>query len=242
MRHLVLWDIDGTLVDSGGAGRAAFGDAFAEVLGYVPRELAPMAGRTDRAIALEILRINGVADGDGRVEEFLSALARALRGREPELRGRGRALAGAAEAIAALGERDDVLQSLLTGNVEANAALKLGAFGLAGEPTPAGGNARSGIDLEIGAYGADATRRSALVGVARGRAEEKYGRPFAPGETVLVGDTPHDVLAGREAGTRVVAVATGATRAADLRAAGADVTLEDLTDTAAVVAAITGRS
>ena len=225
---LVLWDIDGTLVDSAGYGVRAFEDAFREVFGRPPERLAPMAGRTDHEIALEVFRLNGVDDGERRLDGFSRALAAALAAAEPRIRAEGRALPGAAEALEALA-REDVIQSLLTGNIEPNAAVKLAAFGL--EPH---------LDFEVGAYGSDDRRRPHLVDIARRKASTKYGAAIAPEDTVLIGDTPLDVAAGRHGGARVIAVATGRHGEDELRDAGADVVLPDLRDTAAVLAAVLG--
>jgi phosphoglycolate phosphatase-like HAD superfamily hydrolase len=221
---LVLWDIDGTLVDGAGQGRHAFDDAFRAVTGREPPERVEMAGRTDPMIAMAML------DGDhGSVVPMLDELERALSAREARMRADGRALPGAAEALAALAGRGDTVQSLLTGNLAANAALKLGAFGL-----------EHWVDLEVGGYGSDPhDRRSDLVAVARERAAAKYSPAV---DTVLVGDTPLDVSAAHEAGARAVAVASGPYAAQELRQAGADAVLEDLADTEAVVAAVTAST
>ncbi|MDQ3320675.1 MAG: HAD family hydrolase [Actinomycetota bacterium] len=229
--RLVLWDIDGTLLDSGGAGPAAFPDAFERVVGRRPRELAPMSGRTDWDIALDILERNGVEDVDALWPAYAEALAEALAAREGEMTAEGRALPGVREAIGALEEADGVVQTLLTGNIKPNAATKLRAFGLNGL-----------LDLEIGAYGSDDRRRPALVAVARERAQARHGVELAPEEIVLIGDTPRDVEAGHANGARVVGVATGQFTAADLEEAGADAVLADLRDTPAVLAAVLAPS
>jgi phosphoglycolate phosphatase-like HAD superfamily hydrolase len=227
--RLVLWDIDGTLVHSAGYGRDAFADAFASVFGRRPeRGLAPMAGRTDHDIALAVLELNGIAGGEELLPAFSDALASALAAKEAEMRAHGHAMPGARAALAALAVRDDAVQSVLTGNIEANAALKLAAFGLA-----------ELVDFELGAYGSDHRRRAELVAIARRRAQAKLGMPFAAGNTVLVGDTPLDIAAAREGGARVVAVATGPYGIEDL--GEADAVLPDLTDTGAVVAACLSR-
>jgi phosphoglycolate phosphatase-like HAD superfamily hydrolase len=94
------------------------------------------------------------------------------------------------------------------------------------------------MDVEIGAYGLDDAERPPLVKLAQQRAARKYGETFDAATTVLIGDTPNDVRAGHEGGSRVVAVATGSSDEAALRAAGAELVLPDLTDTDAVVQAV----
>ena len=121
---LVLWDIDGTLVDSAGHGRHAFEEAFAEVVGGSP-EWVDYAGRTDHQIALAML--------DGRAERLpalLEQLAHRLAARKDAIASEGRVYPGVREALAELHDADGVINSLLTGNLEANAAVKVGAFGL----------------------------------------------------------------------------------------------------------------
>jgi phosphoglycolate phosphatase len=236
MRAFVLWDVDGTLVDAAQAGRAAYGAALAKVLG-VPVEsqatttaMVAMAGRTDHEIALELLARAGLDDSARHVGLLHRALADGLAARTELIRRRGRALPGARAVLAALHADPGVLQSVLTGNIEPNAALKLAAFGL-----------DSYVDLEVGGFGSEPRPRPALVAIAQARAKEKYGRSFGPRDTVLVGDTPLDVAAGRQGGARVVAVATGRFSAQELDAAGADAVLPDLTDTGRAVEAILGR-
>ena len=220
---LVLWDIDGTLVYTAGHGRFAFQEAFESVVGRTP-EPVEFAGRTDHQIALTML--GGERDHLPRV---LEELAGALAARKEAMRTEGYAYPGVAEVLEELHARDDVVQSLLTGNIEANAAVKVGAFGL-----------ECWLDFEVGAYGSDPhEERSDLVAVARERAAAKYGEPTG---AVLVGDTPLDVLAAQRAGARAVAVATGFADHEALRASGPDAFLEDFADTDAAVAAITGAT
>jgi phosphoglycolate phosphatase len=219
---LVLWDVDGTLVDSARHGKHAFEEAFEAVVGRPPAAVE-FAGRTDHQIALAML-----AGEPERLPRLLEELATALEARKDAMRREGRAYPGVRETLAALHERDGVVQSLLTGNIEANAALKVGAFGL-----------ERWLDFEVGAYGSDPhEERSDLVAVARERAAAKYG---APTGAVLVGDTPLDVRAAKEAGARAVAVATGFSNVEALRAARPDVLLPDLRDTEVAVEAIAGR-
>jgi phosphoglycolate phosphatase len=220
---LVLWDVDGTLVYTAGHGRWAFNEAFEAVVGRTPEQV-DFAGRTDHQIALTML--GGERDHLPRV---LEELAGALEARKETMRAEGYAYPGVADVLAALDERDDVVQSLLTGNIEVNAAVKVSAFGL-----------ERWLDFEVGAYGSDPhEERSDLVAVARERASAKYGETTG---AVLVGDTPLDVRAAQEAGARAVAVATGFADREALKASRPDAFLEDFADTAAAVAAITGST
>jgi phosphoglycolate phosphatase len=217
---LVLWDIDGTLVDSAGHGRHAFEEAFEEVLGRVP-DWVDFAGRTDHEIALAML--NGSSE---RLPAVLEQLAVKLEARKDAIAAEGHVYPGVPETLAALHEADGIVNSLLTGNIEANAAVKVGAFGL-----------DRWLDFEAGAYGSDPhERRSDLVAIARERAAARYGEPTG---AVMVGDTPLDVLAAREAGARAVAVATGFAEPEALRESGPDALLQDLRDTGAAIRAIT---
>ncbi|HYN50257.1 MAG TPA: haloacid dehalogenase-like hydrolase [Thermoleophilaceae bacterium] len=217
---LVLWDIDGTLVHTAGHGRFAFEEAFRTVVGREPVTV-DYAGRTDHQIALMML--DGERDHLPRV---LEELGDALEARKEAVRRDGHAYAGVREVLEALHGRDDVVQSLLTGNIESNAALKVSAFGL-----------ERWLDFEVGAYGSDPhERRSDLVAVARERAAAKYGETTG---AVLVGDTPLDVQAAHEAQARAVAVMTGFADREALLESGPEALLEDYGDTAAAVAAIT---
>ena len=220
---LVLWDVDGTLVRTAGHGGLAFEEAFRAVVGRDP-EPVEYAGRTDRQIAQAML-----GDGPGDTPRILEELAAALELRKDAMAAEGYAYPGVPEVLEALHRRDDVINSLLTGNIQANAVVKVSAFGL--EPW---------LDFEVGAYGSDPhEERSDLVAVARERAAAKYGEPTG---AVLVGDTPLDVLAAQEAGARAVAVATGFADPEALRASGPDAYLDDLSDAGAAVAAITAST
>lgn len=220
---LVLWDVDGTLVHSASHGRYAFEDAFQEVVGRMP-ERVDYAGRTDHQIALSML--------DGEHEHLPAVLERLvlrLEERRDAMADEGHTYPGVPEVLEALHEADGVINSLLTGNLEANAAVKVGAFGL-----------DRWLDFESGAYGSDPhERRSDLVAIARERAATRYGEPTG---VVLVGDTPLDVLAAREAGARAVAVATGFAEFDALRESEPDVLLQDLSDTEAAIRAITAST
>lgn len=227
---LILWDIDHTLVTIGEVSREIYELAFQEVVGQPLRELADMMGRTERAILAETLALHDVSNPESKFDECYAALARAadkLRGR---MRTAGRRLPGAAEALAALAEHN-VVQSVVTGNLEPIAITKLEVFELA-----------ECLDFEIGGYGSDGDTRPPLIRQAWRRAERKYARTFQPEHVVIIGDTPLDMAAAHEVGVRAVGVATGSSTADELTAAHADAVLPDLTDTAAVVQAIFGAT
>ncbi|NYI07594.1 HAD hydrolase-like protein [Allostreptomyces psammosilenae] len=224
-RTLVLWDIDHTLMVSGPAGPSVYPRAFALLTGRPPVAAVETDGRTELEIMRDLLDRHGVTGVTE--EEVAAAVVHALRAATAELREHGRVLPGAVDALTALHARPDVVQSLLTGNLRPNADLKLRTFDL-----------HAYVDFEAGGYGSDATVRSHLVPVAQTRARARYGAAFGRENTVLIGDTTRDVRAGRDGGARVIGVATGGTTAEALRAAGADVVLSDLRDTAAVVAAV----
>ncbi len=232
----MLWDVDHTLLDAGGAGIQLIRRAFTEMFGRDFPHTPALAGRTDRAIQLEVLTLSGVPDPRAQLPVFQELIA----GLAPQLGGlvreSGRALPGASEAliaVAALADRagldhgGPLVQSVLTGNMQATAAAKLAALDL-----------DRYLDLRVGAYGDAHEIRADLVPLARARAAAAYGGDFAGQATVLIGDTPLDVEAARLAGARCIAVASGGFSAAELAAAGAGTVLPDLTDTARVLAAI----
>jgi len=231
-RFLVLWDVDYTLVNTRGVGYQLYQLAFAELYG---RELpdaaarANMAGRTDRAISMDVLAMAGITDPAGEVTRFEAALSRLAPGLAEMVTARGVALPGAAAALDALAITGRVRQSLLTGNVKAMAEVKLTPFGLTEH-----------LDLDVGAYGNESVVRADLVGLARARAASAYGQDYGGQATVLIGDTPLDVEAALTSGARAVAVATGHSTADELAEAGADAVLHDLSDTELVIAAVLG--
>jgi phosphoglycolate phosphatase-like HAD superfamily hydrolase len=408
---LVLWDIDGTLLNAGGVGRDLYGDVFLQLFGRSLTAHAPMSGRTDRAVILETLELAGVDEPRRHVDPFIASLGAHAQAVHAAVAARGQALPGAAEALAAVAAarsfgasrpvgagttgvpargistlslpdqpspvpafsarssafaaagpagvpaaamspaamspaamspgastppaaqplaspaaaaaaaaahggpatvrtmatpavaqaagplagspvagaqpsagaaalvppaaaaalaqlvppqasgaralashrtapaagprtaaprgastvgrpKRRVYQSVLTGSIRPVAEMKLAALGL-----------RDGLDLCIGAYGDDHEDRTQLVHVARRRAAGVHGQnaaAFSGTATVIVGDTPLDVSAALDAGARVVGVASGAYSADDLRAAGAQVVLTDLVDTAVVLRALFG--
>jgi phosphoglycolate phosphatase len=230
---LILWDVDHTLVNAGGLSMHLYGLVFAGLFGRDLKAVAPMAGRTDRAIIVDTLQMAGVPDSGRHVAAFMAALTREAPAFGERVRRRGHVMPGAPEALAALaslpnGRAARARQSVLTGNIRPLAEVKLGALGLGDH-----------LDLDIGAYGDTHEVRAELVHVARERAAAATGTDFAGESTVLVGDTPLDVAAALATGARAVGVATGDYSEAELAAAGAHAVLPSLADTSRVLAAVT---
>ncbi len=222
MRKLVLFDIDGTLVLTGGAGLRAMNTALQEVFGHANGlDGIALAGRTDWAILSDAVRRIG-RSLDGALladleQRYVTNLAEEIQ--QPGT-GRKQVLPGIPEILAELERREDVLVGLVTGNFEAGARVKLGHFDLWRYFT-------------CGAFGGDAADRNALVPFALERARA-CGLPDIADEHILViGDTPHDVTCAHAAGAIAVGVATGTSPVEELRAAGAEHVFEDLGDTAA---------
>ena len=225
---LILWDIDHTLVSIAGVGREIYARVFEQITGRPLVHLADMAGRTEQAILRETLRLNGV-EHDASFDDFYLALEEVARSLEGRMRESGRVLPGVREALAAF-QADGAVQSLVTGNIPALAAMKLEAFGLDGF-----------VDLEVGGYGNDDSDRAVLVRLAIERAEAKYGRGFKAEHAVVIGDTPLDVRGALDNGALAVGVATGFSDIATLAAAGAHVVLPDLCDLRALHEAVLAR-
>lgn len=223
-RRLLLWDIDGTLVHTRGAGSAAFDLALADVLGEVPEGRVRMSGKTDPLIVHEQLALLGREPEPQLVEAVLARLVHRIADVAPTIAEQGTACPGVTDVLAALARRDDVAQGVLTGNLRPNAVVKLAAFGL-----------DRYVDFDLGAYGSDHLDRNLLVPLARERAEARLGGPVAPEDTWIIGDTPLDLACARAGGVRCLLVATGTYGIDDLAALEPDALLADLTDTDAVV-------
>ncbi|HKV70706.1 MAG TPA: haloacid dehalogenase-like hydrolase [Gemmatimonadales bacterium] len=222
---LLLFDIDGTLLSTDGAGRRAIHRALVDRAG-TPGVLPGyrLDGKTDPQIVRELLAQGGhPSPEDGSlVEEICAAYVANL---EQELERPGyvtRALPGVPELLEALAPREKagvVMVGLLTGNVVGGAELKLKAAGI--------GFRR----FAVGAFGLDGRHRPDLPPVALARASERLGRPVHGADTWIIGDTPADVACGRPVGASALAVATGSYRVPDLEATGAELVVEDLSDT-----------
>ncbi|WP_432850682.1 haloacid dehalogenase-like hydrolase [Amycolatopsis sp. CA-161197] len=210
-RTLVLWDVDHTLIETRGVGRAIYDRAFPAATGQPLRKLAKIAGRTELDIMAESLRINDIEPTTDAVARLADALVQEYEDARDELRTTGRALPGAEETLARLAGDSAIYQAVLSGNLRAVARIKLEVFGL-----------DKYLDLEASAFGDDHADRPKLVAIAQQRAERRTGTRFEGPGTVIVGDTPNDVKAALTAGVDVIAVATGKSTEDDLRAAGAE--------------------
>lgn len=227
---VVLFDIDGTLLWTDGAGRRAVHHALEDVFGAAPPDGHEFDGKTDPQIVRELMRLAGVTDT--AIDEGLpEALRRYVELLHQELSAgdhRDKLFPGIAPLLDALEARDDVLLGLLTGNVHEGAQAKLAAVGLAGKR------------FRVGAFGSDHALRAELPAIAKTRAELHLGHAVSGGDVIVIGDTPADMSCGRGIGARAIGVATGRYSVADLGACGPAAVFPDLSDTAAVMLAIFG--
>jgi len=213
---LVLFDIDGTLLDCGPQVRPLFASTLVEVFGTAGNvEGYDFAGRTDPRIVIDLVTAAGVPEGEAREKLprmrklYVERLAGGLDRQGMRL------LPGVEETLERLAAREDVVLALLTGNWEPGARAKLSRFDL-------------NRFFDFGAFGCDGVDRSELPPVALDRAEQALGRRFEPAETLIIGDSVHDVSCARDHGIPCLAVSTGRTSSERLRAAGADWVVPDL--------------
>jgi len=225
---VALFDIDGTLLWTKGAGRRAMERALAANIGTSGPAGHRYDGKTDRQIVREAMRHEGFADAevDERMERVMANYVAELT-IELERDDHGvELLPGVLELLDALEKRDDVVLGLLTGNVVHGAESKLRAVGIEFARFP------------VGAFGSDGEHRHDLPAIARDRASAHIGRPVRGDACVIIGDTPSDVACGRGIGARAIAVATGHYDVASLEACNPHAVFPDLTDTMAIVRAI----
>lgn len=226
MPSVLLFDIDGTLVLTGGAGARAMSRAFEELFG-IPDAFAtiPFGGRTDAWLVGQALDAHGLTAQPGDLDHF-SARYVAHLGREIDRPGtRKGVMPGIHALLEHLAPRPDVFLALLTGNYETGARMKLEYFDL-------------WRFFRCGAFGDSAFDRNHLFPTAISHVRTCGGPVVPASQVVVIGDTPLDVACAAAGGARSIAVATGSHSVDDLKAAGADVVFESLVDTSAVVGEI----
>jgi phosphoglycolate phosphatase-like HAD superfamily hydrolase len=221
VKLLLLWDIDGTLIASGGAGMRALQVALRDQFG-IDGSLVDIdfGGRTDTWIMREVFRKFDVPATPENLARFFEAYVTAL---PAELANpHARVLPGVREILKAAAAHGDFAQGLLTGNMRRGAQVKLAHHGL-WEHFP------------FGAFADDSEHRNELGPHALRRALERHGVEFSAANVWIIGDTPHDIACGKVIGARTLAVATGGYRIEQLRAHTPTVVLEDLADTQSVL-------
>jgi phosphoglycolate phosphatase-like HAD superfamily hydrolase len=213
--HVVLFDIDGTLVSSGGAGRAAMEAALTSVFGVrAGADGVPFSGRTDRAITRDLFRRHAIEESAANWQDFLAAYLGHLPGCLQEHR--GLVLPGITALLEQMATRKDVTLGLLTGNVREGARLKLGHFGLFHH-------------FAFGGFGDHHHDRDEVAREALAAAHDHL-RGRKPQNVWVIGDTPLDVRCARAIGARAVAVATGWHSREELAGSRPDLLLTDLSD------------
>jgi len=233
--HICLFDIDGTLLLTGGAGQTAFAQTLAAEFGIAEIIKSVMfAGRSDRAIAMDLFRLHGVEESADNWQRFcagyLSRLEAALVAHS------GYLLPGATELVTALSKREDVALGLLTGNVREGARRKLTHYNL-WHWFAFGGYGDDHLDRCDIAASALAAAREHINGRANGSA---HNGPKFDGEIIVIGDTQHDITCGRSIGAHCVAVPTGHTTADELRQTNPDLLIDTLEDIGPILSLLDG--
>lgn len=225
---LVLFDIDGTLVWTDGAGRRAIHHALTEVFGSIGPPDYRFDGKTDPQIVRDLMRFVGFDDDhiDARLQAVFDRYVEQLRVELTAPDYHPRVMPGVFELLDALESRSGVVLGLLTGNLLEGARAKLQSVGI--DPAR----------FRVGAFGSDHEERPSLPEVARRRFREQLGVDIHGSDCVIIGDTPADVTCGRAVGARAIGVATGRYGIDELMRHGAAAVFEDLSDTAAVVAEV----
>jgi phosphoglycolate phosphatase-like HAD superfamily hydrolase len=225
---LVLFDIDGTILWSDGAGRRAMTRALMTAFGTSGDASYRYDGKTDMQIVRDLMRGEGHDDAsiDARMtpllEEYVTGLHEELRSGEIHIE----RFDGVLELLDALEARDDRRIGLLTGNIEIGAHAKLRAVGI--DPSR----------FSVSAFGSDHEVRGELPAIAQRRAFDQLGLRVEGVAIVIIGDTPADIDCGRAIGARPIAVATGRYSVEELAAHNPVAVFENLSDTQAVLKAI----
>lgn len=226
--RVVLFDIDGTLLLSDGAGRTAMEAALTATFGTPGPAAYRYGGKTDKLIVRETMRLEGFDDAtiDARMALVLERYLAGLRAQLETSTHRARALAGVAPLLAAVEEHEGCVLGLLTGNLVEGASVKLRAVEIAPER------------FRVGAYGSDHEERPMLPPIAQQRASVLLGYAVPGDRLVIIGDTPADIDCGRGVGARAIAVATGGYPLDELQLHRPAAAFADLSDTARVMEAI----
>jgi len=215
---LLLFDVDATLILTGGAGVRALNRAFKRVFNLESAlDNVVLHGRTDPAIIREVFqkRLENAFPPDPEIARILEAYVDFLH--EEIQQSDYRVLPGIIEILEEMSARSDVLMGLATGNVESGARIKL---------------RRGNLNrfFSFGGYGSDSENRTALVRRAAEKAAAQRGVPIDVDSVFVIGDTPRDIEAGRSAGFKTVGVATGQYTVDQLREAGADTAISNFRD------------
>jgi len=219
---LILFDIDGTLLSTGGAGIAAltqaFGVAFPEQAARMPE--LDLAGATDSGLVINIFRHAEIEHTEANRDLFYDTYLEHLAASLPEFG--GTLLPGVVDLLTALAEHQGATIGLLTGNLERGARMKVEHFGI-------------GEHFSFGSYGDDHHDRDLLGPIAIRRANDATGKTFSAEQTYVIGDTPKDIRCARAAGARAIAVATGGISRSDLESHSPDALFDELADTPTVL-------
>jgi len=220
-KRLLLFDIDGTLIHSGGAGVHALKLTLAERFGIADDlDDIEIAGMTDSGIVVSILKKHRIPATNENIAAFLDSYVHFLSLELP--RREGKLLPGVLELLEKLKSRPDLVLALLTGNVSRGAQLKLEHYGV-------------WHFFEFGAFADDHQDRNQLGSFAVTRAKEKHGREFSATEIDVIGDTPRDITCGKAFGARTIAVATGTYSLEQLAEHQPDFLIDDLSDVDRVI-------
>jgi phosphoglycolate phosphatase-like HAD superfamily hydrolase len=226
--HVCLFDIDGTLLSSGGAGKAALEAALLEEFGLAGLlGQVPYSGRTDRAIIRDLLRLHAIDESATSLERLIEGYLRRL----PDClrRHQGKVLPGIAALLEDLSGREQVAVGLLTGNLRAGARLKLGHYGLYHH-------------FAFGGFGDQHWERDNVAHEALAAVRAHLDGNVVLDQVWVIGDTPLDVQCARAIGVRVAAVATGWHSREELAAARPDLLLTDLSDPRPLLELLRGGS